>query len=177
VDDDGLYTEGVRIRLWIDWQAAEKHMETAFPLNRAWGVEGVMLDFLDRDDQEMNRFVRKAVALAAAQRLTVTLHGCPKPTGLERTFPNLLTHERVMNLEYDKWDKVGIPPDPEVTVPFTRMPARPLDFHQGSFRTVKPEAFRPRNDAPLVMGTPARTLASYVIYQNHQSMVADYPSA
>jgi alpha-glucosidase len=62
-------------------------------------------------------------------------------------------------------------------VPFTRMLAGPLDFHQGSFRTVKPEAFRPRNDAPLVMGTPARTLASYVVYQNHLSMVADYPTA
>jgi alpha-glucosidase len=125
----------------------------------------------------MNRFLRKAVMLAAENRLTVTLHGCPKPTGLERTYPNLLTSEAVMNLEYDKWDKLGIPPEHEVTVPFTRMLAGPLDFHQGSFRTVRPEAFKPRNEAPLVMGTPCRTLASYVVYQNHLSMVADYPSA
>jgi alpha-glucosidase len=170
-------SKGVRIRLWMHWGAAEAHMAKAFPLYREWGVEGVMLDFMDRDDQEMNRFVRKAVALAADNRLTVTLHGCPKPTGLERTYPNLLTHEGVMNLEYDKWDKVGISPDHEVTVPFTRMLAGPLDFHQGSFRTVRPEAFKPRNDAPLVIGTPARTLAGYVVYQNHLSMVADYPSA
>ncbi len=170
-------SKGVRIRLWMHWQAAEAHMGKAFPLYREWGVEGVMLDFMDRDDQEMNRFVRKAVALAADNKLTVTLHGCPKPTGLERTYPNLLSHEGVMNLEYNKWDKVGITPDHEVTVPFTRMLAGPLDFHQGSFRTVKPEAFKPRNDAPLVMGTPARTLAGYVVYQNHLSMVADYPTA
>ncbi|MFN0054869.1 MAG: glycoside hydrolase family 97 protein [Planctomycetales bacterium] len=169
--------KGVRIRLWMNWKAAEAHMEKAFPLYREWGVEGVMLDFMDRDDQEMNRFVRRAVALAADNQLTVTLHGCPKPTGLERTYPNLLSHEGVMNLEYDKWDALGITPDHEVTVPFTRMLAGPLDFHQGSFRTVPPEAFQPRNDAPLVMGTPARTLASYVVYQNHLSMVADYPSA
>ena len=169
--------KGVRIRLWMNWGAAAAFMDKAFPLYREWGIEGVMLDFMDRDDQEMNRFVRKAVKLAADNRLTVTLHGCPKPTGLERTYPNLLTHEGVMNLEYDKWDKVGITPDHEVTVPFTRMLAGPLDFHQGSFRTVKPEAFKPRNAAPLVMGTPARTLASYVVYQNHLSMVADYPSA
>jgi hypothetical protein len=64
-----------------------------------------------------------------------------------------------------------------VTVPFTRRPAGPLDFPQGSFRTVKPEAFQPRNDAPIMKGSPARALASYVIYQNHLSMVADYPSA
>jgi alpha-glucosidase len=161
----------------MHWQAAATHMAKAFPLYRTWGIEGVMLDFMDRDDQEMNRFVRQAVKLAAENHLTVTLHGCPKPTGLERTYPNLLTHEGVMNLEYDKWDKVGITPDHEVTVPFTRMLAGPLDFHQGSFRTVKPEAFKPRNEAPLVIGTPARTLASYVVYQNHLSMVADYPSA
>lgn len=161
----------------MNWKAAEAHMEKAFPLYREWGIEGVMLDFMDRDDQEMNRFVRRAVKLAAENRLTITLHGCAKPTGLERTYPNLLTHEAVMNLEYDKWDKIGVTPEHELTVPFTRMLAGPLDFHQGSFRTVKPAAFEPRNDAPLVMGTPSRTLASYVVYQNHLSMVADYPTA
>jgi alpha-glucosidase len=169
--------KGIKIRLWMHWAAAEKHMHKAFPLYREWGIEGVMLDFMDRDDQEMNRFVRKAVKLAADNHLTLTLHGCPKPTGLERTFPNLLTHEGVMNLEYDKWDKVGITSEHELTIPFTRMLAGPLDFHQGSFRTVKPSEFAPRNDAPLVMGTPARTLASYVVFQNHLSMVADYPCA
>jgi alpha-glucosidase len=169
--------KGVRLRLWMHWQAARDHMARAFPLYRRWGIEGVMLDFHDRDDQEMYRFLRQAVQLAAANHLTITLHGCPKPTGLERTYPNLLTSEAVMNLEYDKWDKQGIPPEHEVTVPFTRMLAGPLDFHQGSFRTVKPAAFKPRYAAPLVMGTPCRTLASYVVYQNHLSMVADYPSA
>jgi alpha-glucosidase len=168
---------GVRLHLWMHWGAARDHMERSFPIYRKWGIEGVMLDFMDRDDQEMYRFIRKAVRLAAANRLTVTLHGCPKPTGLERTYPNLLTSEAVMNLEYDKWDSQGIPPEHEVTVPFTRMLAGPLDFHQGSFRTVRPTAFRPRNEAPLVMGTPARTLAGYVVFQNHLSMVADYPSA
>jgi len=169
--------KGVRLRLWMNWMAAAKHMERAFPLYRQWGIEGVMLDFMDRDDQQMNRFVRDAVRLAAENRLTVTLHGCPKPTGLERTYPNLLTHEAVMNLEYNKWDHTGITPDHELTVPFTRMLAGPLDFHQGSFRTTQSAGFKPRNEAPLVMGTPARMLASYVVFQNHLSMIADYPSA
>ncbi len=95
-------SKGVRIRLWMHWGAAEAYMSKALPLYHQWGIEGVMLDFMDRDDQEMNRFVRKAAALAAENKLTVTLHGCPKPTGLERTYPNLLTHEGVMNLEYQK---------------------------------------------------------------------------
>ena len=169
--------KGVRLRLWMHWQAAKAHMQRAFPLYRQWGIEGVMIDFMDRDDQEMVNFLRDLVRLAAENRLTVTLHGVSKPTGLERTYPNLLTHEGVRNLEYDKWDPIGIPPEHEVTIPFTRMLAGPLDFHQGSFRAVSVEQFKPRNVAPLVMGTPARTLASYVVFQNHLPMVADYPSA
>ena len=169
--------KGVRMRFWMHWGAAEKHMAKTFPLYKEWGVEGVMLDFMDRDDQEMNRFLRKAVKLAADNHLTITLHGMSKPTGLERTYPNLLNHEGVWNLEYNKWDKVGCPPDHQVTVAFTRMLAGPLDFHQGSFRAVPVEAFKPRDKAPLVMGTPARALANYVVYQNHLPMVADSPSA
>jgi alpha-glucosidase len=169
--------KGVRLRLWMHWQAAKAHMDRAFPLYREWGIEGVMIDFMDRDDQEMVNWQRKLLQKAAENRLTVTLHGVAKPTGLERTYPHLLTSEGVLNLEYNKWDKVGCPPEHQVTVPFTRMLAGPLDFHQGSLRGVSVEEFKPRNEAPLVMGTPSRTLASYVVYQNHLPMVADYPSA
>jgi alpha-glucosidase len=169
--------KGVRLRLWMHWEAAKAHMDRAFPLYREWGIEGVMLDFMDRDDQEMNQFRLAVLKKAAENHLTVTLHGAPKPTGLERTYPHLLTSEGVMNLEYDKWDPLGIPPEHELTVVFTRMLAGPLDFHQGSFRGVSVEDFKPLNEAPLVIGTPSRTLASYVVYLNHLPMVADYPSA
>ncbi len=170
-------SKGVGIRLWMHWEAAKAHMATAFPLYRQWGIHGVMIDFMDRDDQEMVNFQRELLKLAADNHLTVTFHGVGKPTGLERTFPNLLTSEGVMNLEYDKWDKLGIPPEHEMTVVYTRMLAGPLDFHQGSLRTVPLADFKPRNEAPLIIGTPCRTLASYVVLQNHLSMVADYPTA
>jgi alpha-glucosidase len=169
--------KGVRLRLWLHWEDVKEHMVRAFPLYRSWGIEGVMLDFMDRDDQEMIRFLREVLVLAAASRLTVTLHGMSKPTGLERTFPHMLTSEGVLNLEYNKWEKIGCPPEHEVTIPFTRMLAGPLDFHQGSFRGVSVEDFAPRDITPLVMGTPSRTLASYVVFQNHLPMVCDYPSA
>jgi alpha-glucosidase len=169
--------KGVRLRLWMHWEAARAHMDRAFPLYRSWGIEGVMIDFMDRDDQEMVNFCRDVLRKAAENRLTVTFHGSPKPTGLERTYPNLLTSEGALNLEYNKWDETGCAPEHEVTVPFIRMLAGPLDFHQGSFRGVSVEEFKPRNVAPLVMGTPSRTLASYVVYQNHLPMVADSPSA
>ena len=107
----------------------------------------------------------------------MTFHGVAAPTGLERTFPNLLNSEAVLNLEHDKWDEAGVTPEHDVTVPLTRMLAGPLDYHQGSLRGVPLEQFKARNAEPLVIGTPTRMLASYVVLQNHLPMMADYPSA
>lgn len=169
--------KGVRLRLWMHWEAAQKWMDTAFPIYKSWGIEGIMIDFIDRDDQEMMTFLRTLLRKAAENELTVTMHGSSKPTGVERTYPNFLTSEGVLNLEHDKWGDVGCPPEHELTVPFTRMLAGALDFHQGSFRGVSVETYKPRNAAPVVIGSPSRTLASYVVYQNHLPMVADYPEA
>ncbi len=167
----------VQIRLWMHWEAAKKHMARAFPLYREWGIEGVMIDFMDRDDQEMVNFQRELLQLAADNHLTVTFHGVAAPTGLERTFPNLLNSEAVRNLEYDKWDEDGVTPEHDVTVPLTRMLAGPVDYHQGTLRGVPLEQFKPRVTEPLVIGTPSRMLASYVVLQNHLPMMADYPAA
>ena len=170
-------SKGVGIRLWLYWEDVKGNIGRAFPLYHSLGVEGVMLDFMNRDDQEMVNFLHEVVVKAAKNHLTVTFHGVFKPTGLERTYPNLLTSEGVLNLEYDKWDPLGCPPEHELTVAFTRMLAGPLDFHQGSLRGVPVEQFKPRYTAPLVMGTPAHMLGSYVVYENHLPMAADYPSA
>lgn len=170
-------SKGVGIRVWMHWKAAQVHMSRAFPLYHAWGIQGVMLDFLDRDDQEMVTFMHQALRTAADNHLTVVFHGVSKPTGLERTWPNLMSSEAVLNLEYDKWDPLGVPPEHDTIVACTRMLAGPLDYHQGSFRTVPMADFKPRNVAPAIMGTPCRTLATYVVFQNHLAMVADYPSA
>jgi len=169
--------KGVRLRLWMHWEAAKQHMARAFPLYHAWGIEGVMIDFMDRDDQEMVNFQRELLQLAADNQLSVTFHGVAAPTGLERTFPNLLNSEAVRNLEYDKWDEDGVTPEHDVTVPLTRMLAGPLDYHQGTLRGVPLDRFKPRVAEPLVIGTPSRMLASYVVLQNHLPMMADYPSA
>ena len=169
--------KGVRLRMWMHWAAAEKHMERAFPLYKQWGVEGVMLDFMNRDDQEMNRFLEKAARLAAENHLTLTLHGASKPTGIERTFPNVLNHEAAANLEYNKFLKTGCDVRHQLIVPFARMLAGPLDFHEGSFRAVPPQDFKPRYIAPEVIGTPTRNLAMYVAYQNHLPMICDWPEA
>jgi alpha-glucosidase len=135
-----------------------------------------MMDFMDRDDQLMVRFYHEVLEKAAAHHLTVTLHGACKPTGLCRTFPNLLTMEGVLNLEYNKWGR-GSTPDHELIVPFTRMLAGPLDYHQGGFRHATEETFESRYTGPMVVGTRARMLAMYIVYENYLPMVADHPAA
>ncbi len=172
--------KNVRLRLWLHWQALKPQIDEAFRVYEGWGIEGVMVDFMDRDDQEMVNFYREMAEKAAKHHLTLTLHGAYKPTGLERTWPNVLTYEAALNQEYDKWEKPGepgTPPGHNLDIAFVRMLAGPLDYHQGGMRSVLPEDYRPHDKAPPVQGTRGHQLAMYVVYQNHLPMMADYPAA
>lgn len=168
--------KGVRIRLWMNSAAAAKQMDVAFPFYQRKGIEGIMVDFFDRDDQDTVNLVRRIMEKAAECRLTVILHNIYKPTGLSRTYPNLMTVEAARNLEFDKWDPAGISPEHELIIPFFRMLAGPVDFHSGSFRNVSREAFKPVDKAPMTIGTRARQLARYVVYEGALPMVADSPA-
>ena len=167
----------VRLRLWTHWKALRPQIDEALPLYRRWGAEGIMVDFMDRDDQEMVAFYHEVARKAAAHRLTVSFHGSYKPTGMGRTWPNVLTWESALNQEYDKWDAKGTPPSHNVDVALVRMIAGPLDYHQGGMRHVRPEDYKPRYAAPFVQGTRAHQLAMYVVYQNHLPMLVDTPAA
>ena len=172
--------KGVRLRAWLHWRALRPQIDEAFRAYEAWGFEGVMVDFMDRDDQEMVRFYHEMAEKAARHHLTVTLHGAYKPTGMERTWPNVLNYEGALNQEYNKWEQPGqrgTPPRHNLDIAFVRMLAGPLDYHQGGMRSVWPEDYRPRDKAPPVQGSRAHQLAMYVVYQNHLPMVADYPEA
>ncbi len=172
--------KGVRLRLWLHWKALQPQLDKAFRTYEEWGIEGVMIDFMDRDDQEMVRWYHEIAEKAARHHLTVTWHGAYKPTGMERTWPNVLTYEAVLNQEYNKWQPPGVkgtPPQHNLDVAFVRMLAGPLDYHQGGMRNVLPQDYRFRDVAPPVQGTRAHQLAMYVVYQNHLPMMADYPQA
>lgn len=169
--------KGVRLRLWMHWHALRAQIDQAFPLYQQWGIEGVMVDFMDRDDQEMVAFYHEVAEKAARHKLTVTWHGCDKPTGLERTWPNVLTSEAALNQEYDKWDERGVSPRHNLDIAFIRMLAGPVDYHLGGMRNVLPADFKPRNVAPLVQGTRCHQLAMYVVFENHLPMLVDYPAA
>ena len=172
--------KGVRLRLWLHWKALKPQIDDAFATYERWGIEGVMVDFMDRDDQEMVAFYHEMASKAAAHHLTLNLHGASKPTGLERTWPNVLNYEAALNQEYDKWEKPGepgTPPAHNLDIAFVRMLAGPLDYHQGGMRSVLPEDYQPHDKAPSVQGTRGHQLAMYVVYQNHLPMLADYPAA
>ena len=172
--------KGVRLRLWMHWLALKPQLQEAFATYEEWGVEGVMIDFMDRDDQEMVRWYHEVAETAARHHLTVTWHGAYKPTGMERTWPNVLTYEAALNQEYNKWQPPGVkgtPPQHNLDIAFVRMLAGPLDYHQGGMRSVLPEDYQFRDIAPPVQGTRGHQLAMYVVYLNHLPMMADYPTA
>ena len=166
----------VGIRLWVHWEPLSKRLEEAFARYEEWGVEGLMIDFLDRDDQEMITWSEKVLQVAAKHHLRIQFHGAWKPTGLRRTYPNLVNHEGVLNLEYLKWSE-DCTPEHNLIVPYTRMLAGPMDYHLGGFFNVAPEAFEARNQNPMVLGTRCHHLAMYVAYENAVPMVCDAPSA
>lgn len=166
----------IKILLWIHWTAAASQMERAFPLFEKWGVAGVKVDFMDEvpDDQATVNLYRRLVATAAQYHLLIDLHGAYKPTGMRRTYPNLLTREGILGLEYNKWSTRDTPRH-DVTIPFTRMLAGPMDFTPGCFNNATREQFRPRNIHPMCQGTRAHQLAMYVVFLSPLEMLSDYP--
>src|SRR5581483_12200645 len=91
--------KGVRTRLWVNWAGLRRQMDQALDTYQRWGVDGIMVDFLNRNDQEMVNFVHEVAAKAAARHLTVNFHNLWEPTGMQRTYPNVLNYEGVLNLE------------------------------------------------------------------------------
>jgi len=168
--------KGVATQLWVEWQALDRHMDEALALYEKWGAAGIKVDYMNRDDQEMVVYYEKVCRKAADHRLTVDFHGAYKPTGLRRTYPNLLTREGVMGLEYSKWSE-SITPEHDVNIAFTRMLAGPMDFTPGGFRNAARGKFEARDVAPMTQGTRAHQLAMYVVYESPLVMVSDYPEA
>jgi alpha-glucosidase len=166
--------KNVKLWLWSHWTSVDKYMDQAFPLFEQWGIAGVKIDFMQRDDQQMVTWYRHVVDLAAQHHLMIDFHGAFKPDGLRRTYPNLVTREGVMGKEYLKWS-ARTSPLHNTTLPFTRMLAGPLDYTPGAFGNSNRENFIARNVQPMGLGTRAHELALYVVFESPLQMVSDYP--
>jgi alpha-glucosidase len=168
--------KGVKVWIWCHWTAVDRQLEEAFPLFEKWGVAGIKVDYMMRDDQAMIGFYYRVAEKAAQHHLMVDFHGATKPTGLERTWPNVLGYEGILGME-QSWATARDNPDQHVMYPFTRMLAGLMDYTPGSFHNVTREEFEPRNahGVPATMGTRAHQLAMYAIYESPFQMVSDDP--
>ena len=173
---DYAKSKGVRLRFWVHWQALYPKIDSAFALFEKWGIEGMMVDFMDRDDQEMVKIQEEILQKAAEHHLEIEFHGAYKPTGLSRTYPNESTREGTLNYENDKWGNLITPQD-DINVVFTRLLAGPTDYHLGGFRAMPESNFKVQVMRPHVLGTRCHMLAMYVVLENHMSMVCDEPQA
>ncbi|MEP0765335.1 MAG: glycoside hydrolase family 97 protein [Fimbriimonadia bacterium] len=166
--------KGVRLWLWTWWSDLDRKLDEAFALYEKWGIAGVKIDFMQRDDQEMVNWYEKVVRKAAKHRLMIDFHGAYKPTGLRRTYPNLMTREGVLGNEYNKFS-TRCTPEHKVTLPFTRMLCGPMDYTPGGFLNRTPEQFR-MGSPTQVIGTRANELALFVVYESPYMCACDHPS-
>jgi alpha-glucosidase len=169
--------KGVGIFVWCLARTLERQLQPALERFQSWGVAGLKIDFFDRDDQRMVALYRRFAEDAAKRKMLVLFHGATPPSGLSRAFPNVLGYEAVRGLEYDKFDERGSPPPHEVTIPYTRMLAGPMDFTPGSMRALARANWKAMDGLPASQGTVARQLAMYVMYDASLPMLSDMPTA
>ena len=168
--------KNVGIILWMVWKTLDDQFEAAFNQAEKWGVKGLKIDFMQRDDQLVINFYHKVCREAARRRMLVDFHGAIRPATMTRTWPNLVNVEGVRGLEQTKWSKLANP-EHNVTLPFTRMVLGPMDYTPGAMVNAGPEKyFTAIFERPMSLGTRAHQLAMYVVYEAPLQMLADSPS-
>lgn len=173
------YADGknVGLILWAGYWAFYRDMENVVKHYADMGIKGFKVDFMDRDDQEMVRFINEASELCACYNMLVDFHGMYKPTGAQRTWPNVINYEGVNGLEQLKWSPKGYDQVIyDVQIPFIRQFAGPMDYTQGAMRNAIKKNYNPVNSEPMSQGTRCRQLATYVIFDSPLNMLCDNPS-
>ena len=166
----------VGLVLWAGYAAIDNDMERVCKHYSEMGIKGFKVDFMDRDDQKVVDFYYRMADMAAKYHLFVDFHGAYKPTGLSRTYPNVLNYEGVYGLEQAKWDNESDLVTNEVTIPFIRMVAGPLDYTQGAMKNANQYNFKAVYTEPMSQGTRTRQLAEYIIFESPFGMLCDSPS-
>ena len=171
-------SKGVGIVLWAGYAAMDKDMERVCQHYSEMGVKGFKVDFMDRDDQIVVNFYERMAATAAKYHLFIDFHGAYKPTGLSRTYPNILNYEGVFGLEQCKWIKSDVDMmQYDVTIPFIRMLAGPMDYTPGAMRNASKNCYSPNWSEPMSQGTRCHQLAEYIVFDAPFAMLCDAPTA
>lgn len=167
--------KNVGVWLWMGSYPLDQKMEEIFSTYSKMGVMGFKIDFMDRDDQNMVEFYYRVAQTAAVYHIMVDFHGAYKPTGLQRTYPNVVNVEGVHGMEQLKWSNPDMPQF-DVSIPFIRMIAGPMDYTPGAMRNATRESFRPVNAMPMSQGTRCHQLAMYIMYEAPFEMLSDNPT-
>lgn len=168
--------KNVGIILWMVWKTLDDQFVPAMAQFEKWGVKGLKVDFMQRDDQRVINFYHKLCQEAAKRKMIVDFHGAIRPATMTRTWPNLINTEGVRGLEQNKWSKFANP-EHNVTLPFTRMFLGPLDYTPGAMVNSGNERnFAAVFERPMSLGTRCHQLAMYVVYEGPLQMLADSPS-
>jgi alpha-glucosidase len=168
--------KGVGVILWCSWHTLNKQMKEALDLFQRWGVKGVKVDFMNRDDQYMINFYWRAAKETAKRHMIIDFHGAHKPTGLERAYPNVVNYEGVAGMENDKWTDKKATPGMAVTLPFIRMFAGPMDYTPGAMQNAQKGDFKAIGNHPMSQGTRCQQLAMYILYDAPLQMLSDSPT-
>ncbi|MBN2480217.1 MAG: glycoside hydrolase family 97 protein [Bacteroidales bacterium] len=169
--------KNVGMILWVLWTSLDNQMEAALDLYQRWGIKGIKVDFMQRDDQVAVNFYERTAREAAERKLIVDFHGSFKPTGMERMYPNVLTREGVYGLEQSKWDNTrSIAPEHNVTLPFIRNAVGPMDYTPGAMLNAQSRSWAPFNSRPMSLGTRCHQLAMYIVFTSPLQMLCDAPS-
>ncbi|MDB5156853.1 MAG: glycoside hydrolase family 97 protein [Mucilaginibacter sp.] len=168
-------SKNVKCWIWLYNSDVDRNsaFEKAFPIYQQWGIAGVKIDFMDRDDQQMVNWYRRIITTAAKCHLMVDFHGAFKPDGIIRTYPNMITREGVMGEEYSKFSN-RVTPEHNTTLPFTRMLAGQMDYTPGGFLNVTKANFR-QEIPTVVMNTRCAELSKFVIYESPFTVYCDAP--
>ena len=167
--------KNVDLILWVSWAPFREKIDEAFDKFNEWGIKGIKMDFMNRDDQAMVDFYYEVARKAVDHKMLVDFHGAYKPTGWLRTFPNVMTSEGVAGLENHKWGSF-VTPKHNVTLPFTRMVAGPMDYTPGAMVNLHERDHKINFNLPASVGTRCHQLGMYVVYESPLQMLADSPS-
>lgn len=180
IDMDALVAharaKGVGLIMWVVWNTFDDQFERTLDQFVKWGVQGIKIDFMQRDDQPVTEYYHRVSREAAARKMLVDFHGAQRPALLTRTWPNLISTEGVKGLENVKWSE-DVTPDHDLTLPFTRMLLGPMDYTPGAMSNAAKGSFAKIFLTPMSMGTRCHQLGLYVVYESPLQMLADAPTA
>jgi len=168
-------SKNVGVILWAVWKTLADQFEPALAQFEAWGIKGVKVDFMQRDDQPVIDFYHRVARELARRKMLVDFHGGQRPALMTRTWPNIISTEGVKGLEHLKWSNAS-DPEHNVTLPFTRMFLGPMDYTPGAMLNATRDRFKVVFKQPMSLGTRCHQIAMYVVYESPLQMLADSPT-